>query len=811
MHRILVLVLLTLRAPAADPEPLKRLGSDRFRQAERVEAIAYSPDGKRLATADKETIYLWDAADGRLLRTIAGLESRKFVALHFNADGTAVFAVAITEKKDAIFYHLDPANGETVAASDLMGAGRENYSEPAVRFSPDGAWVAARRGDGREFAVVETATGKRAWSDASGDKPFAAFAFSPDGKGLALSRWERPIRLHDLPTGKVLREYRVEGGVFSNLAFSPDGKALIAESANPWPNHVVRFDAETGRVRWTFQADRAKDLLFTPDGKSIVYFGRLRGANPDMWHWLDAATGRPRHVRMDTGPGYAVAVRPDGQALAIGGYHGHIAQWDLTARTRLLDASADPPGPVTGLRFAPDGSKLIGQCGYDFEWDVKTGRQTRVASGQDAGVSERTALSPDRRWVVRAQLPGRARVETFALVEVATGRRHVFPKTTSNERAEFLADGRLLIHRPDQLSVYEPDARTRVLQLGTNGRPGAVAASADGTTAVRVTKAGEHLRLTRWDLKSGEPVGECVVRPSDQVAVTAAWDARLSPDGRVAAMIIPNLPLSGGRIQILTALFDARTGRYRSAWREPGRQPGLAFSPDGRAVVCFHPSGGGVIVREACTGRERVRRPGLSADDAVFSPDGRTLALSTPPGPVALWDLIGRAGRGQDIKPAELWTALESEDAEFAYTAIRYLHQHPAEAVAFLNERMKVPTGPTVDWVAGRIKALDAAQFQDREKATADLAALGDEVHPALRAALPKASAEARRRLEGLLEQAGKRTPESWRAVRACEALEGIGTREARDLLVSWAKGPPATTLTREATESLERLARRGK
>src|SRR3954463_4326188 len=113
MPRTLALALLIApHAAAADPEPLARLGSDRFRQAERVTAITYSPDGKRLATADSETIYLWDAGDGRPLRTVPGKDRLKFVAVHFNKDATALFAVAVNEKKDAALYQLDPATGQ---------------------------------------------------------------------------------------------------------------------------------------------------------------------------------------------------------------------------------------------------------------------------------------------------------------------------------------------------------------------------------------------------------------------------------------------------------------------------------------------------------------------------------------------------------------------------------------------------------------------------------------------------------------------------------------------------------------------------
>jgi hypothetical protein len=264
--------------------------------------------------------------------------------------------------------------------------------------------------------------------------------------------------------------------------------------------------------------------------------------------------------------------------------------------------------------------------------------------------------------------------------------------------------------------------------------------------------------------------------------------------------------------ELHTALFDARTGRYLSGWWDLHYQGSLAFSPDGRTVACYHSSGLGADIRETATGHRRVRRSNPSITSAWFMPDGRTLALATSPGPVALWDLFGKpAGKWADQQPAKLWDVLAGGKAEEPFDAIRLLRAHPTEAVAFLKERMKVPSTPAADWVAARIKSLDAASFKEREQASSDLAAAGEAVLPALRAALQGSSAEARRRLEALLEQPEAPSPDQVRAVRACEALEGIGTPEARELLAAWAKGAPAATLTREATESLERLAKRGR
>ena len=72
-------------------------------------------------------------------------------------------------------------------------------------------------------------------------------------------------------------------------------------------------------------------------------------------------------------------------------------------------------------------------------------------------------------------------------------------------------------------------------------------------------------------------------------------------------------------------------------------------------------------------------------------------------------------------------------------------------------------------------------------------------------------SAEARRRAEGVLARLhGPITDtEMLRALRAVEALEHMGTREAKQLLQEMARGAPEARLTQEVKGSLERLAKR--
>jgi hypothetical protein len=396
----------------------------------------------------------------------------------------------------------------------------------------------------------------------------------------------------------------------------------------------------------------------------------------------------------------------------------------------------------------------------------------------------------------------------------AFGKRDRRPIGFNEDTFRFLADGRLVRNQKDRLAVYIPptvDPRVRV-----KAEKGTVAASDDGLTAVGVLATGDRLHATRYDLTTGKPIGEWVGRLPDPSMMERShgWRAELSPDGRVLAIFFNYLAFAGMGFndihELHTALFDARTGRFLSGWWDLHTQADLAFSPDGRTVACFYQGGLGVDVREVATGKRRVRRSNPPVSSAAFSPDGRLLALATSPGPVALWDLIGKPrGAWSFEDPARLWEHLAGGDTEDAFDAIRILRGHPAEAVAFFKERIKVPTAPTAEWVAARIKALDAAGFKDREQASTDLAAAGEGVLPALRAALKGSSPEARRRLDALLAEPAAPSPDQLRAIRACEVLEGVATAAARELLATWAKGPPGATLTWEAGESLGRHDKR--
>ncbi|HKB02357.1 MAG TPA: WD40 repeat domain-containing protein [Gemmataceae bacterium] len=820
-----VLPLLLLASPATSQSPdmhegtvrylLTRLGSDRFRQTNRVEAISYSPDGKQLVTADGECVHIWDAADGRRLHTTP-LEGRKIIAIRYGREGRELLVAVYGEGYKSHLLRIDPASGKVLDDVPFPAPNNKDglFPEPKALFSPDGNWLALCDEFGRRLTVTDTGTGKSTVCILPEDSRVWSLAFRGDGRMLAacVDGW---VRLSDPKSGEVLHEFPIEDGVVWNMAFSPDGKDLVAEISSPSPNRVVKFDTATGKVNWTYTTERAKELSFTGDGKAVRYYGTAGHRNdPVFWRWLDAATGKPLSQTMNAEYGHEVAICPDGKVLAIGGFHGHISQWDLDTRRRLDDSSADPPEPVTDLRFTADGTKVRGWARGWYEWDVKSGKQTRLTPRVDRSEESRwLAVSHDQKWLAKiVRLDDeRRRVE---LTDLTTGRLREAGLAPRNYAwLSFLPDGRLLLVDDDGLTAIEPRTAKSVRIDGDTTDETIVAAD-DGSVAVVLTKAGDGLKAVRWDLTTGRRAGEWTGRRDEppRIGRSLRWRGQMSPDRGLLAVSSLH-PQAPDFSEYHTSVFDAHTGRYRSGWQNIHSSPDVTFSPDGRSVVCHYGSILGVEVRDVATGQLRRRFPGAPMiSGCAFSPDGRTLAVALSPGPVELWDLVGdRVGHiGKwDWEPRPTWDELADANDEMASHVIGKLRANPAKSVPLLKNHMTTSAAKDPAWVAARIKALDAPAFRDREKATAELAAEGELVTSALREALPKASAEASERLTGLLAKADVLTPDKLRTIRACEVLEGIATPEARELLARWARGPAGASLTREAAESLERLKRR--
>src|SRR5262249_4563007 len=159
---------------------------------------------------------------------------------------------------------------------------------------------------------------------------------------------------------------------------------------------------------------------------------------------------------------------------------------------------------------------------------------------------------------------------------------------------------------------------------------------------------------------------------------------------------------------------------------------------------------------------------------------------------VLVWDVAAVRRRteplGKDLRPVDfdrLWDDLAGSDVARAFTASGALATAP-EAVQFLRQRLAQATAVSPEQVRRWITDLDGPQFTVRQRAMSELKKAGEQADVELQKVLEgKMTLEVRQRVERLLTVSPLliRSPETLRRVRAIQALERIGTADARQVL----------------------------
>jgi hypothetical protein len=466
----------------------------------------------------------------------------------------------------------------------------------------------------------------------------------------------------------------------------------------------------------------------------------------------------PEQVRQRlTEPQVAVRYASDGSRFAVCGQNNGIRQYDRAGVE--LAALKNAPGGWS-VAYSPDG-KMIASCGLDRAirlWDSASGKELRTLEGHSQTAWE----------------------------------------------AYFAPNGQTLVSIGEDCTIrfWNVSDGKEFTQL--NGHPGAVwsmALSADGKM---LATGGSDGTIRVWDLTTGR-----VRRVCDGGHSGGVWPLVFSPDGKTIA--------SGGWQDGNVYLWEVCTGKKRHKVPHPTGSKSLAFTPDGCTLIS---AGNDSVIRfwDLLTGDQLppLEGHGGTVNAIALSPDGAVLVSASSDNTIRMWDLSGRmVARKPPRIPARLmeahWLALSRDDAAAAFDAIGALASSPDQSLALLQERLKPAAVPDVQRITALIADTGHVKFAVREKATDDLAQLGEEAELHLmKAVFHPTSAETRRRAERLLrklENSGL-TGDALRAVRAVEILERMATPEARVVLATLADGAADSRLTVDAQLALKRLAK---
>ncbi|NBV44734.1 MAG: hypothetical protein EBR86_03630 [Planctomycetia bacterium] len=612
-----------------------------------VNDVAFSPDGKLLATVGEEGhVRLWSATDGTARGEVAAGSAPLFTVA-WSPDGTRI-AWGGAERVLSITDRFGGATG----GAPRDGDGSE--TTPVIDRFPLPALVTADRAD-----------------------PDIESAVFVDGRSIAVAGG-RKVLLVDAADGRVIREFVGHLGIVGEIDVSPDGTRLLSAGTDQVPriwdvatgNHVVTLPQHGARVQ---------GCAFIADGRRVV-----TGCGDSAVQIFEATTGAlVRRIPGHVGRLWDVAAARDGTVVGVG-TDGTVRQF-----------AVEPAGPLTGSREWP-----IAVSSIDSVLPIAADRfggwprggtpaeppaATEPALDQSAASAARRAAAPliVVQWVGPSVMVDAADGTEIGRI-TATDADGAVAATIDHGR------GRIALHDRRGVTVV-PQHTTGVLPPGDVWRMPGEFTYESGWTPAGQLLMGESAQGTirGWDPGLRE---SAVIDTLGEICDALA----VAPDGSAVA--------AGGK-GMLHVIPISRVGipRPRAAPRVLPLDPGfgalhtIAWAPDGRRLAIGSAQGHLRII-DAATGHTLLLLPGHAGfiEALHWSADGAVL-LSADMQSVRVTDAAS-AVTIDEIRPGWKIKAL----------ALAGPPERPDQWLYIGGDAPSGPPGPDGRPLTGRLLAIDA-------------------------------------------------------------------------------------------------------
>jgi WD40 repeat protein len=660
---------------------LVQLGTDRFHCRDQIKALAYSPDGRWIATAEvgrAAPVRIWDPATGKQLATLqvpddpawganciavsadgkrlAVGEQNGNVSVWSMPDGTLLLRETWHASTDVTAIALSPDGNHLAVAvhGAIIVRSLERLGETIPLIFQGGGRAVAFTADGNHL-IATFGNHLKVWKcdewellrtiDITSSHPVDRFTFYgihclPDGKRVLVSGSKKvkrattalkygpddhifviQLRIWDVTTGEFVREVNEAGDAYGHgfAAVSRDGTRAVSRDFHA----LSLWNIETGsRIRSiTIPSPFGSTVAFSPDGGLIA----CGSENTLALHRVEDLE------RLGDAPGdcdltpESLAWSPDGSRLAIGG-GGFVNLWEVATGRLLWTRPAGPvaavygkPPEIPGLSFTPDGRSLI----------VAGVRDNMLEYGIGIGFVQRLSVETgDIEWEcpLKAGVQSQVLANDGSLVALAMHDADV-------DRTEIVI-----------LEAVRGTVKTTFLRIPETGFQ-QILAMRFTPSAESLWVAEGDLHLLRYDIHSGQQIEDFSgdgrseqERLKSPVSLGGTTTADFSLDAE-------HVVISYDDEQFLWRLNDRSL--LRSFVQTHVRGCRVRFSPDNSAMALTnmfhvgHPDEDVIRLLDLVTGETllQLRPHDTRAQLLAFSTDGRKLATGFDSGHTIIWDV----------------------------------------------------------------------------------------------------------------------------------------------------------------------------
>lgn len=443
------------------------------------------------------------------------------------------------------------------------------------------------------------------------------FAYSPDGKSIAVQNTSNCLRIWNIANGKELIRFKMSNSLLT-LAYSSDGKMLAGSYDCVDGYEVDLLDTKTGKCIRKLEGSGkpVESLVFSKDGKTLITGGKDR-----FIRFLDVDTGKEKESVIDVDAVNILTLSKDGNLLASASRDesNKVSLWSVKERGLLKVLEFDG-NDLRRLSFSPDANRLAcaTKSGF-FVWDVN---KAKIVQKFDEIVGTKShivdncnniAYSSDGRWLAIQTDFG-----TISLINSETGKEIRQWKTgTPSQDLVFSKDDKSITTKsPFESTIRVWDVETGKEVLPCASHRGTIYELRLSTDAKALWSSASDQSVLCWNIASAKLEKKVSLPPEPVIS-------NLSPNGTGVAWcsIVEN------KIHYM----DLKSGKETTTpYNGESYIDSLRFSPDGKSLLLIcHRAVSYIWKWETDSNPKSLENPFKDVELITFTNDGENIVSAS--------------------------------------------------------------------------------------------------------------------------------------------------------------------------------------